>query len=198
MPSAFPTPALVVVDMIEDYFDAELWPNSELPGLRKQLAKAVNRAVQLMREQSFPVFWIRQGFRADLSDAFPHMRKTGRAYTLAGSPGAELLEELDVSEEDRHVFKTRYSAFFKTTLQAELQELQVDTLILAGITTSWCIRSTATDAYQHDYAVLLVGEALGGFLNDDHQRDLAAMNATLAEVVSLDSLPAQFQLSPNS
>lgn len=184
--------ALLVVDMLVDYFDRAIWPESALPGLRKPLSHAVNRSVALARGADIPVFWIRQAFQPDLSDAFPHMRRTGRAYTIAGTPGAAILPELDVrEEEDSFVTKTRYSAFFRTRLDDLLRRRGVERLLLAGITTSWCIRSTATDAYQLDYEVVLVPEALAGFTTKDHEHDLAAMGKTLAEVVPLDALEAR-------
>jgi len=183
--------ALLVVDMLVDYFDRAIWPESALPGLRKPLCHAVNRSVAIARGADIPVFWIRQAFQPDLSDAFPHMRRTGRAYTIAGTPGAAILPELDVRDEDSFVMKTRYSAFFRTRLDDRLRRRGVERLLLAGITTSWCIRSTATDAYQLDYEVVLVPEALAGFTTKDHEHDLAAMAKTLAEVVPLDALEAR-------
>jgi nicotinamidase-related amidase len=190
MPAASPT-ALIVIDLLNDYFDAELWPRSVIPGCREVLVENTNTLVSWCREQEFPVIWVRQAFAADLKDAFPHMRRSGRAYTIAGTPGAELLPELGVEAADRQVVKRRFSAFFDTTLHATLQEWGCRRVILAGITTAWCIRSTATDAYQHDYEVLLADDCMMGFTEADHQESLAAMDGFIARRISRADLTAQ-------
>ena len=174
---------LVVIDLLEDFFDGSLWPESPLPGRRVELVGAVNRVVKTFRASGRPVIWVRQGFKADLSDAFPHMRKSGRAYTIEGTPGAEFLKELDIREGDPVVTKKRFSAFYGTDLEEVLKNLLVRRVFLAGITTSWCVRSTAVDAYQRDFEVVLLEACLGGFSEWDHERDLQAMDGYIGTVI---------------
>lgn len=180
--------ALVVVDLLNDYFDAELWPNSVIPRYRTVLVERTNALVRICRRRAVPIIWVRQAFAPDLSDAFPHMRASGRAYTVAGTPGAVMLPELEVAPEDRQVAKRRFSAFFETDLHETLQGLGCRRLVLAGITTAWCIRSTATDAYQRDYEVLLAGECMMGFTTEDHESSLAAMDGFIGKSVGLADL----------
>jgi len=50
----------------------------------------------------------------------------------------------------------RFSAFFKTDLDQILRRLGVDTVLVAGISTMWCVLLTAADAVANDfYAVIL-------------------------------------------
>jgi len=172
--------ALIVVDMLEDFFDSAIWPESDLPGRKQELVANINHLLETFRNAGVPVFWIKQEFKADLSDAFPHMRRARKSYTISGTAGARLVDGLDVRDSDLFVLKKRFSAFFNTDLKAKLEALGTDTLVLAGITTSWCIRSTATDAYQHDFKVLLCSDCMAGFREDDHIRDLEAMNGYIA------------------
>lgn len=183
MPSTVPT-TLIVIDLLNDYFDAELWPQSVIPRHRKTLVDNTNALVSWCRGQGIPVIWVRQAFAPDLSDAFPHMRQSGRAYTIAGTRGAELLPELTVEAADLQVFKRRFSAFFETTLHATLKDRGSRRLILEGITTAWCIRSTATDAYQRDYEVFLAHECMMGFTESDHRESLASMDNFIARSVA--------------
>jgi len=175
--------ALVVVDMQEDYFDPALWPRSELPDRRAELVDGVRACLRAARRAGWPVVWVRQLFQPDLSDAFPHMRESGRRYAVRGTAGAAILSELESRPEDLFVAKTRYSAFFGTGLEARLRKAATRTVVLAGITTSWCIRSTATDAFQHGFRVVLVADAMAAFREADHQRDIAAMDGLIARVV---------------
>jgi nicotinamidase-related amidase len=173
----------MVVDMLVDFFDPVIWPDSALPPMRDELCRRINACLRQFRSAGLPVIWIKQAFEPDLSDAFPHMRRTGKAYTIRGTPGAELLPELQTGPDDFVVFKKRFSAFFETGLADTLRQLNVGTVILCGVTTSWCIRSTATDAYQHGFEVLLVGDCMAGFNKPDHERDLRAMDGYIGRVL---------------
>ncbi len=188
----YPAPALIVVDMVVDFFDAAIWPESELPAMRARLVDGLQAALEAFRAAGAPVIWIRQEFAPDLSDAFPHMRRTGKRYTLRGTPGAEIVPELPVLPGEPVLIKRRFSAFYETALDRVLHERRVGTTVLAGITTSWCIRSTAVDAYQRGYAVLLLRECLGGFSTEDHARDLAAMDGYIAQAIGTADLGPLF------
>ena len=65
------------------------------------------------------------------------------------------------------VIKKRYSAFFGTTLDELLRKLCAETLILTGVNTHACIRTTAIDAYQRDLGVIFASECMATW------RDLA-------------------------
>lgn len=188
MNSPPPRSALIVVDMVNDYFDADLWPGSILPASRDALVAGINRLVGACRAHHIPIFWVRQAFKPDLSDAFQHMRAAHRAYTIANTPGARLLPDLDHRPTDRVLVKSRFSAFFNTDLHDRLQEAGCRHVLLAGITTAWCIRSTATDAYQHDYGVTLVADCMQGFSASDHDRALAAMDGYIATTITSHDL----------
>jgi len=131
-----------------------------------------------------PIIWVRQEFEPDLSNVFPHMQESGRFYAIRGTPGSRLLGELDVAPSDIILTKHRYSVFFETSLAEMLIERGTETLILAGITTAWCIRSTAVDAYQRDLTVILAEECLDGFTRQDHEESLNAMDGYIATACS--------------
>ena len=175
--------ALLIIDLQNDYFNRELWPNSAMPGEAGRLVEAANGWVKIFREKNRPILWTRQSFKPGMQDAFLHARNPEQAYCIQGTPGAELLDGLDIREEDPVLEKKRYSAFFGTPLESILAEQRIAQLYLAGITTSWCIRSTATDAYQRDLEVSLCADCLASFTRESHEQDLAAMQGLFASVV---------------
>ena len=62
------------------------------------------------------------------------------------------------------IVKKRYSAFFGTGLDEDiLAELKPDTILLAGINTHACIRTTAIDAYQRDWPVVLALDCIDSY-----------------------------------
>jgi len=162
-------PALIVIDMLLDFFQS--WE----PARRLQLAKSVNELLGMARSASVPVIWIRQEFKPDLSDAFPEMRLKEIHVVIQGTPGCEILPELDVALSDVAIIKKRYSAFFGTTLDETLARLTPDTLILAGINTHACVRTTAIDAYQRDWPVVLAGDCIGSYDQEHHEISLRYM-----------------------
>jgi ureidoacrylate peracid hydrolase len=96
-----------------------------------------------------------------------------RAVCVRGSWGAEIY--LPVAEDDIVSPKSRYSAFIRTELDGMLRELGVTTTAVAGVVTNQCVESTARDAYQHDYDVLLVADCVA-------ERSPEARTATFANI----------------
>jgi nicotinamidase-related amidase len=178
-------PALVVIDMLRDFLDD--WE----PGRRKKLVGAVNELVDIARNSSVPVIWIRQEFEPDLSDAFAEMRSKGIRTVIRGTPGCEILSELDVAPSDAVIVKKRYSAFFGTDLDETLARLVLDTLILAGINTHACIRTTVIDAYQRDWPVVLAKDCVGSYDEEHHEISLRYMKDKIAAVMSNGEIRAR-------
>lgn len=78
------------------------------------------------------------------------------------------------------------SAFFGTDLEARLRAHAVDTLVIAGCTTSVCVRATALDAMQRGFRPLVVAEAVGDFDAGLHALHLKDLDARYADVVAAD------------
>ncbi len=176
--------ALVIVDLLQDFFDHDIWTDSLIPKARATLVKNTNELVACCRKKEIPVIWFKQAFKPDLSDAFLHMRRSGKKYTISGTDGCELLTELDVFPDDHILLKSRFSAFFRTDLERLLEKLRIDCLILAGITTAWCIRSTAVDAYQLDYEIVIAKECIQAFTEREHRDSVRAMDGYIATFLS--------------
>jgi nicotinamidase-related amidase len=85
------------------------------------------------------------------------------------------------------ITKQYASAFFGTTLASTLTALGVDTLLIAGVSTSGCIRATALDACQHGFIPLVVRDAVGDRHPAPHEANLFDLQAKYAEVVSLET-----------
>ena len=88
------------------------------------------------------------------------------------------------------------SAFFRTDLNDRLQALGIDTIVLAGCTTSVCVRATAIDAMQHNYRTLIAAEAVGDLDPALHAVHLRDLDARYADVMSVDDLLSYFRTVP--
>ena len=82
------------------------------------------------------------------------------------------------------LIKKRYSAFFGTELEAILGRLQPDGLVLAGINTHACIRTTAIDAYQRDWPVVLAADCIDSYDREHHDLTLRYMKDKLAALMT--------------
>jgi nicotinamidase-related amidase len=81
------------------------------------------------------------------------------------------------------ITKQYASAFFGTPLDAKLKALGVDTLLIAGVSTSGCIRATAVDACQYGFVPLVVRDAVGDRHPGPHEANLFDLQAKYAEVI---------------
>jgi nicotinamidase-related amidase len=178
-------PVLIVIDMLNDYLDR--WE----PEQRRRLVRATNELIRIMRDLSLPVLWIRQELEPDLRDAFLEMRAKGIQITIKGTPGCQIVSELAVGPTDTVLVKKRYSAFFGTALDETLAQLKPDAIILAGINTHACIRTTAIDAYQRDWPVVLASECIDSYDREHHEVSLKYMKDKIARVMSNQEIEAE-------
>lgn len=177
----------IVIDMLADYFD-------RLPALAAQRASLVigiNQLAASFRDAGQPVVWVRQEFKADLSDAFPDMRRRGIQVTIEGTEGSKLLPELRHLAGDYEIIKKRYSAFFGTSLETLLATLQPATLVVAGINTHACVRTTVIDAYQRDYDVIVASDCIGSYDAEHHDVTVRYLKGHLARFMSNDEVGQQ-------
>lgn len=156
---------VIIIDMQKDFCT-----NNTLTEQLDKLVDSINNLVYIGRGKQCPIVWVRTEFKQDMSDAFRHFRKQGVSICVVGSDGAKLLDGLDAKSADHMLVKKRYSAFFQTELDILLKRWGLTHLILAGIYTHACVRTTAIDAYQRDYEVIIAHECVAS--NDiEHHND---------------------------
>lgn len=158
-----PRVSLIVIDMQNDFLD-KLEERS-----RTRLVARCNELIDIFRAAQSPVIWVTTSFRPDLADAFLEMRDRHLAAAIEATPGAELDAQLRQYDGDPVIVKKRYSAFFGTDLDTLLGRTQPDYLVLAGVNTHACVRTTAIDAYQRDIRVLLAADCIDS-LDAEHAR----------------------------
>ena len=144
----------------------------------------MNRLAAAFRQARKPIIWVRQEFAPDLSDAFLRARRENHRVTIAGTDGCELLPELQRHVSDRVLVKKRDTAFFGTELDEILNPLRPVTLVLAGINTHACVRTTAIDAYQRDYEVLVASDCVASYDAEHHEVTKRYLDAGIARFVS--------------
>ncbi len=185
-------PALIVIDMLNDFLDR--WQ----PAARESLIRSVNELTSRAREHGWPVIWVRQEFAEDLSDAFLDMRSKNIQITIRGTRGCEIAPELNVDPSESVIIKKRYSAFYGTTLDDILRRAGVDCLMLAGINTHACVRTTAIDAYQRDWPVIVAADCVDSYDREHHEISLRYMKGSIASVLTNSEIAALLAETKNS
>jgi nicotinamidase-related amidase len=174
-----PKMALLIIDMLNDFFRQ----HAHLAEQRPRLVAAINTLAEAFRHHGQPVLWVRQEFALDLHDAFLEMRKHNLHVTIAGTDGCEILPELDHRPTDITIVKKRYSAFFETDLEATLKRVCPDMLVVAGINTHACVRTTVIDAYQRDYKVVLAAECVASYDEAHHDMTKRYLDGAIAQLL---------------
>ncbi|HEU0102066.1 MAG TPA: isochorismatase family protein [Mycobacteriales bacterium] len=181
------SPALVVVDMVQAYFD----PTAELYlGTDDCLASAA-RVLAAARTAGIPVVHTRVSFADGGLDGGAFFRKVGALKQFVGqTPLGAIRPEVAPLPGEVVLVKQYASAFFGTSLSSTLTAAGIDTVIIVGVSTSGCIRATAVDAIQYGFVPLVVRDAVGDRDPRPHEANLFDLQAKYAEVLAEDDVLA--------
>jgi nicotinamidase-related amidase len=111
------------------------------------------------------------------------------ALCRVGTPGTAFAGPVPLYGEPV-VLKLRYSGFFRTDLDAQLQRLCVDTLVIAGLTTDCCVDCTARDAFHLDYHVFVASDACAAYDPDLHDATLQSLAQNCSILTTADEVAA--------
>ena len=159
-------PALIVIDMVKDNFD----DSRKLPitPLARKTIAPLNHLSRRFREQGWPVVFSTDAFQPNdfifQSRMHPH--------SLAGTRGAEVINELDRHRDDLWLPKPRFSAFFQTELELWLRERGVTLCAIGGISTHFCVLTTVMDAICHDFKAVLLEDCSAAPSDEVHEQTL--------------------------
>jgi ureidoacrylate peracid hydrolase len=176
--------AVLVVDMLNEFLeDGGLMV---LPGghvLYPPIQKLVDTAHQL----HMPVFWLNQTLHP--GDKLFEKRIV---HCIAGTWGAQVVSALHQGPADVTVPKRRYSGFFQTDLDLYLREKRIENVIVTGVVTNICVRSTIHDAFFLGYEVFVPVECVAATSPAQQESSLYDIDTHYGTVCDLDSLLARF------
>lgn len=109
-----------------------------------------------------------------------------------GTRGAEFVGPMPRPGEDV-ISKTRYGAFTDTNLAGLLRGHGIDTLVLAGLTTECCIDTTARDAFERDFHVVIATDAVAAYEPLLHTAALRALEINLVTLADCATIQASWK-----
>lgn len=152
--------ALLIIDMQNDFV---------LDGAPLRVAQGravIPKILEILghfRAENQPVFHVLRVHRRDGSDV-EIIRKelfAKQPFAVEGTQGARVVDELSPAPGEYVIHKTRMSAFIGTELDLMLRNLGITDLIVTGIQTPNCIRTSVFDAIAYNYHVTLIEDAVG-------------------------------------
>jgi nicotinamidase-related amidase len=179
-------PALIVIDFVGAYLN----PGSPLYAGVEVARDACKTLLGAARKARIPVIHTNVVYQPGGRDGGVFFRKLPALSCFEHGLHPELAafgEGLEPAEGETVISKQYASAFFGTTLASTLVSLGADTLLIAGVSTSGCVRATAVDACQHGFIPLVVRDAVGDRHPAPHEANLFDLQAKYAEVISLDA-----------
>lgn len=186
-------PALLIIDFIKAFTDLSSPLASNLDPEIVATRQLLDEARRLNLPIAFTTVEYDEGFR----DAGVFIKKVPTLSVLKkGSPLVAVDERLAPLPNEHVLVKKYASAFFGTSLAATLTAAGVDTLIIAGCTTSGCVRASAVDGCQNGFRTIVVRECVGDRAPEPHEANLFDIDAKYGDVVTLQETVSYLQVLP--
>jgi maleamate amidohydrolase len=189
-------PALIVIDVNYNFTGDRSEPILEsIKRWRNSCGTEAWDAVPVIRSlinaahhKGLPVIYSTGVKRPDNWDAGGWAWKNSRnaedvVNSTSNFDGNAIIAELAPQPEDIVIYKHKPSVFFGTPVASFLTDLKCDSLLVAGTTTSGCVRATVIDAFSYNYRVAVVEEACFDRSQASHAVSLCDMHAKYADVI---------------
>ena len=186
-------PAILVVDMTRAFTEDRFPLGCSAAGA--PCARAIRRLLDAARPLGLPVVYTRyDAFAADAEWGRWLDKGTGAEpdSLMRGGEAHEIADLLKPEPRDLVITKTKPSAFFGTPLASMLTYLRIDTVVIAGMVTSGCVRATVIDAFSHNYRVIVPIECVADRSETSHQVNLFDIDMKYGDVVPLSDVLARF------
>lgn len=162
--------ALMVIDM-QRYF-AHSAGRAYLPATEAIIPK-IGALVKNFRRLKLPVIFTRHGHKSKKDLGI--MGRFWGDFIKFGEKDWEIIDELCPKPKEVVIDKTRYDAFFKTSLDSILKKLGVKQLVITGVMTNLCCETTARSAFGMNYEVYFICDATATNREEFHVGTLRAV-----------------------
>jgi maleamate amidohydrolase len=179
-----PPYGLLIVDFVNGFAD----PGSFGGGNIGAAIECTRGLLAEARARRWPVAHTRIVFQDDGADANVFTLKVPTLLALhEDSPGSQIVPQLQPVAGELVVRKTNPSGFFGTPLASWLAHRGVHTLLVAGCTTSGCVRASVVDAMCHGFRPLVVTDCVGDRSLAAHDANLFDMDQKYATLLARDA-----------
>jgi len=184
-------PALLIIDFSVAFTTGT--KNFPGGGYDNEVART-KELLRAARAAGIPVFYTTIAYRPDMQDAGLWAAKIPWIAGLQDGTEEVAIDDRIAPREDEPVLVKKYpSAFFQTSLDDLLRARKVDSLIVAGCTTSCCVHATVVDAMGLGYKTTIVADAVNDMNPMLHAINLADMRSRFADVASTAEIVTELE-----
>jgi len=184
------TTALVVIDMQRDFVEpggfGEALGNDV--SLVRSVIEPCTKLLEIARESGIMVIHTREGHRADLTDCPPaKLTRGGKTFIgetgpkgrilIRGEVGHDIIQELYPIAGEPIIDKPGKGAFYQTDLHIILQNHNIKTLIVCGVTTEVCVNTTVREANDRGYECIIPEDCVGSYFPEFQKSTLEMIKA---------------------
>jgi nicotinamidase-related amidase len=166
--------ALILIDIQKGFDDLEYWGSRNNPDAEQNAA----RLLTLWRNKGLPLFHIQ------------HCSTNPKSRLAEGNPGNAIKDEVKPSMGEPVIRKNVNSAFIGTDLQSRLEDRNIKTVVIVGLTTDHCVSTTTRMAGNLGFETFLVDDATATF--DKKGFDGESFSAELIHRTALASIHNEF------
>ncbi len=154
--------ALLIIDMLNDFIKPEgvLYCGKKA----EEIIPEIVRLKAEFKKAGYPVIYL-----CDAHDPEDEEFSAFPPHCIKGTKGAQVVDELSPDSTDLVIYKTRFSGFYKTNLEAILRSLKIKELYLTGVCTSICVMDTAGDAFYRGFKIKIPVKAVADFDEEFHK-----------------------------
>ena len=173
--------AILMVDMLNDF----LKPGGKMVlDTGKVIIEPSSRLIERARNNRIPIVYVNDSHRPGLRQDREFKKRA--EHCIEGTWGAEVIRELKPQEGDFVVKKRRFSGFYETDLDLTLKDLEIDTVVIIGVVTNICVRSTIHDAFFRGYKVIIPRDCVMATGEREQESSLYDIETHFGEVTTLE------------
>ena len=175
--------AVLVVDMLNEFLE----PGGEMVLLEgRRVIEPINRLLAASREMGMRVVWLCDEHPIPEDKEF----EKRVPHCIGGTWNAGIVDAMDVAPDELRIAKRRYSGFFGTDLDLRLREWGAQQVVVTGVVTNICVRSTVHDAYFLGYDVFVPEDCVSATSEREQASTLYDIDTHFGDVVTSEELMA--------
>lgn len=193
--ATMPVAAETAAEVVES--SRRLLESTRAAGIATAFLVMNNRLIDGRSEYLRNPWW--QAIEEDRESLTPDLPSTVEGHNLVGSPQTEVMPELAPAAEDIVIdSKHRLSSFIDTDLESWLRVRGIGTLLLIGINTNTCVQCAAFEAFNRDFAVIVVSDCVQSMYGEDlHEYGLENVARCFGWVLSVDEVVEKLERRPS-
>jgi len=163
--------ALILVDFQKEWINPV---SDDFVGDISAVLERTNKLISFCREKNYKIIFTK------------HIEKNSIDVWSQKSEGTQIIDMIEKQDSDTIIIKNKVSPFFQTLLEQELAG--TNEIVVCGILTNMCVRSTIQDAYDRDFDITVIKDCCVSFNKKTQEFTFEDLKATREEIKFINTL----------